>query len=117
LGYTKLSLYIAVNQHNNTMENLNHTQGPWEIDQTGLAPKICVHKDNVIDRQNIATIHGKMYRPEDSANTKLIVSSPELLKSLMEMVENFSPIIDSRDEIEQEQIIKRAQDIIKKATN
>lgn len=50
------------------------------------------------------------------SHAKLISASPDILEALKKMIEHFNPVIDSRNEYEQEEVIKLSELAIKKAT-
>ncbi len=104
-----------------TTDKIQHTPGPWEIENMNFE-EILIHSKEM----NIATAYVIDLSPEEGeANAKLIASAPELLQALIDTLQEFKDVVsevegfnidDKEDKGSWAQAIKKAQSAINKAT-
>lgn len=56
-------------------------------------------------------------QPILEGNTKLKATNDALVSALQDMVDNFSPVIDGRDEIKQDEILAKAKELLNNINN
>ena len=86
------------------------TGGEWIVVNSG--GMVTTERDNgYIVIATLETSPLKISR-EIEANARLIAEAKNMYYALKEMVDNFNPVIDGRNEIEQEEIKERANTIL-----
>ena len=96
------------------MKDLRHTPGPWKVSKNGNDIEMA-NSDNA----GIATLYA-ISELQDKANAKLIAASPEMLEALKAMTEHYVDLVNSSDagswNPEEEDVVKKAREVITKAT-
>ena len=108
---------------------MTYTQGPWKIQQTRIDDIAFVsdihapHQDNPSENGTDPTIATTWHRPcegQAEANARLIAASPEMLESLIHLIELFENGSDgwsARDYRQHEEnVLTEARNLIAKAT-